>query len=466
MPRITIPVAGLGKLAASIAGGQGSYDEGMEQGATAQSRLAQALAATRAANSTADVNEMKVLTEREEQARRAPSAIRDNALTRFGVPLDEGAAIDSFMKSGALGGKYAPVPEELGGGPVAPQPSWAKDLGAIARSIAGAQEALTLGDKSVSSVANAEETRRSSRLSDAIIAGRESDRNVVGGAQAAVGGKTALFNSNEYGSMDNFTGKVDDSSAPAQRFGKLRIAETGKNNEQAGAAKANAVQSYASAAKTNQEREQGAKGVLQQTDQGLLLVNPRTGTATSVIGPDGKPAGAKPSNAANNISEGERKAATLLARLRGSQSQLLTVLGDKPGAAKPGPAAEFVRAIPIVGGDTPANLMTSESRQQVEAAQLDMLDAALTLGTGAAYTKEQLRGYAKSFFPQIGDGPKTVADKQVRLANVIRSAEIAAGRAESQVPKAPPPPKPGGASGGWGGAAGADAPGWSITKVE
>jgi hypothetical protein len=464
MPRITIPVAGLGKLASSIVGGQSAYDQGMEEGATAQSKIAQALASIRANNASADLNTIKADAEREALNRQKPDAIRDNVLTRFGVPANEGAAVDSFLNTGKLGGKYEQVPDDLGGGPYLPQPSWAKDLGSIGQAIAGMNEAITLGDKSVENVAKAEGLRRNSRLSDAIIAGT-ADRNTVGGAQAAVDGK-ALFNSNEYGSMDNFTGKVDDSGAPAQRFGQYRTAQTGKEKELAGAAKANAVQSYASAAKTNQEREQGAKGVLQQTDQGLLLVNPRTGTATAVIGPDGKPAGAKPSNAANNISEGERKAATLLARLRGSQSQLLTVLGDKPGAAKPGPAAEFVRAIPIVGGDTPANLMTSESRQQVEAAQLDMLDAALTLGTGAAYTKEQLRGYAKSFFPQIGDGPKTVADKQVRLANVIRSAEIAAGRAESQVPKAPPPPKPGGASGGWGDGAAQDAPGWSITKVE
>lgn len=127
-----------------------------------------------------------------------------------------------------------------------------------------------------------------------------------------------------------------------------------------------------------------------------------------------------------NVTEGERKAGTLLARLRGSQRQLTQALSDDSDAAKPGMASEGLRA---TFGDTAANLATGQGRQRVEAAQLDMLDAALTLGTGAAYTKEQLRGYARSYFPQIGDDAKTVADKKARLDNVIQSAEIAAGRA-------------------------------------
>ncbi len=127
-----------------------------------------------------------------------------------------------------------------------------------------------------------------------------------------------------------------------------------------------------------------------------------------------------------NLQEGERKAATLLQRLEGSQAQLSNVLQTSPDAAKPNLKAA---ALGAVFGNTAANVATPEARQQVEAAQLDMLDAALTLGTGAAYTKEQLEGYRKSYFPQIGDSPKTVTDKQARLKNVIDAAKMAAGRA-------------------------------------
>ncbi|KFC61960.1 hypothetical protein [Massilia sp. LC238] len=125
--------------------------------------------------------------------------------------------------------------------------------------------------------------------------------------------------------------------------------------------------------------------------------------------------------------EGERKAATLLTRLTSSRQQLAAALNDDPGAAKPGLAANGLR---VVGAEALANsAATSSARQRVEAAQLDILDAALTLGTGAAYTREQLEGYRKSYFPQIGDTDATIKDKQARLSSVIKAAEIAAGRA-------------------------------------
>jgi hypothetical protein len=187
----------------------------------------------------------------------------------------------------------------------------------------------------------------------------------------------------------------------------------------------------------------------------VVAIDNRTGTATQVmmagvpgaapagggrgavgvtdgrVGPATPLVGAKPSNA--QATEGERKAATLLQRLQFSQSQLTQALEDNPNASKPGVFASAVAKL-----STPlANTLTPETRQRVESAQLDMLDAALTLGTGAAYTKEQLEGYRQSYFPQIGDGPKQILDKQARLNNVIAAAKIASGRAEKLVPTPP-----------------------------
>ncbi len=132
--------------------------------------------------------------------------------------------------------------------------------------------------------------------------------------------------------------------------------------------------------------------------------------------------------------EGERKAATLLQRMQNSEAQLEAALKLDKTAATPGLASAALRG---VGAETLANTITPENRQKVEAAQLDILDAALTLGTGAAYTKEQLEGYRKSYFPQIGDKPSTIKDKQDRLNNVIQAARIAADRAAGRV-TAPP----------------------------
>ena len=151
----------------------------------------------------------------------------------------------------------------------------------------------------------------------------------------------------------------------------------------------------------------------------------------------GIPASAK----GGTSTEGERKAGTLLARLEGSLGQLEAVTSKNPGAASPNVLAEAARSLPFVGGSTPANALMSGDRQRVEAAQLDILDAALTLGTGAAYTKEQLEGYRRSFFPQLADSEATIKDKQARLENVLEAARIAAGRSAPLVPKRTPQAK-------------------------
>lgn len=139
----------------------------------------------------------------------------------------------------------------------------------------------------------------------------------------------------------------------------------------------------------------------------------------------------KEDNPLASITEHERKAATLLQRLQFSQQQLNNVLKANPDAAKPEYFPTLLEGI----SETGANLIRSEPRQQIETAQMDLLDAALTLGTGAAYTKEQLKGYSSSYFPKIGDSPNTIKDKEARLTNIVEAAKIAAGRGAKLVPE-------------------------------
>jgi hypothetical protein len=147
---------------------------------------------------------------------------------------------------------------------------------------------------------------------------------------------------------------------------------------------------------------------------------------------------AKEANPFASITEGERKAATLLQRLQFSQQQLKDVLQKNPEAKTPEYLPTFVEGF----SETGANLIRSAPRQQIETAQMDLLDAALTLGTGASYTKEQLKGYRESYFPQIGDSPDTIKDKEARLTNIVEAAKIAAGRAAKLVPEAKAGNKP------------------------
>lgn len=129
----------------------------------------------------------------------------------------------------------------------------------------------------------------------------------------------------------------------------------------------------------------------------------------------------------NMPSEGERKAGFLANRIQFGLQQMGDVISKNPPSASPEALPTLVKF--LTQSDFLSNKLTSSARQQIEAAQLDILDSALTLGTGAAYTREQLEGYRKSYFPQLGDSPETIAGKQARLQNLLESSYVSAGRA-------------------------------------
>lgn len=138
----------------------------------------------------------------------------------------------------------------------------------------------------------------------------------------------------------------------------------------------------------------------------------------------------------NMPSESERTAGFLTRRLQNAVLQINQVVTKNPKAAAPAIGAETVQF--LTGSDYLKNLANPESRQQIESAQLELLDSALTLGTGAAYTREQLQNYSKSYFPQLGDKPKNIADKKVRLDALLRAANVKAGRAAPEDVGLPP----------------------------
>jgi hypothetical protein len=130
----------------------------------------------------------------------------------------------------------------------------------------------------------------------------------------------------------------------------------------------------------------------------------------------------------NLPTESERTAGYLTTRLKNSLSQYQDVVGGNQKAALPNLAAEVVKG--VTRSDYLKNLVTPEDRQRAEAAQLDIVSAALTLSTGAAYTKEELEAQTRTYFPQLGDKPGTIRDKAVRLDKLLRDAAmVKAGRA-------------------------------------
>ena len=123
------------------------------------------------------------------------------------------------------------------------------------------------------------------------------------------------------------------------------------------------------------------------------------------------------------LTEDQAKSAGYALRMDNALKLIDEVGKTAPSAIRPGVLAAATNALP----ETMANALRPEARQRVEAAQLDALDAALTLNTGAAYTKEQLHGLSRSYFAQPNDDDKTVADKGNRLQSLIDTARLRAG---------------------------------------
>lgn len=230
---------GLSKLALAIGGSGDAYNQGRNNEIFLQSKIAQQIADQQFKNAKAAEIE-------DARARGNPDAVRRNVLTGYGIPLNEDSAVVNYLNTGSLGGKYERPADDMG--PSLAAPEWSKNLGGVARAIMATNNALALGDKNSENVATATGKFRDQSLSDAIIAGT-ADRNKVGGAQAAAAGKD-LFNADSTGSvLDKFTGNLDTENPMAGATINLR-------KEQAGAQKANAAQSYASAGASKALAEQ------------------------------------------------------------------------------------------------------------------------------------------------------------------------------------------------------------------
>jgi hypothetical protein len=199
---------------------------------------------------------------------------------------------------------------------------------------------------------------------------------------------------------------------------------------QLGVAQGNLGVAQGNLALSQRNFERGGFQIKDTADGFVYVPTSPGGAAVPVIGSDGKPvkgaSGGQPT-------EGERKAATLLSRMQLAQTQMTQ--GDK---GMPG----FLTSV------TP-RLALPEERKKVEDAQMDFLDAALTLATGAAYTEFQLKGAMQSYFPKFGDSADVIADKDLRRQNLLEAARLSAGRMGGSVPALPAAatPQRGGAGG-------------------
>lgn len=415
---------GLGSLASAIGGG--SFEKGQQDGITYQSKLANAIAEAQAHSASARLNNAKADGEELQTQAQRPEAIQRNAMTKFGIPLEDESTLSSYLKTGKPGPQYAAPADGIG--PTMAAPSWAgagpaipelgpskvtapNKLGEVARAIAGVQTALALGDKNSENVAKAGAIDRTSRLSDEIIAGT-ANRNTVGGAQAAAGGK-ALFHSGENGTvLDQFTGDLNESGGLAR--GNIAL-----KGAQAGQAKAAAANSYASAGqhnaqtkKINQEVEQGVKTgaiqVITDNDGNVSLLNKITGIARPATTAEGEAFVGKgpklkdiPATANGKIIEGQQGVTNV--------TQAIKAIKENPGAfgfSNAIPGAQLVKQLWASPGDIGARA------QVANIGSLKLHDR-----SGAAVSASEFPRLAP-FIPSASDTPDAAIKKLEEMQRI------------------------------------------------
>lgn len=184
-------------------------------------------------------------------------------------------------------------------------------------------------------------------------------------------------------------------------------------------------------ARAGQRLAQEAQAVTYQTDgDGNIVAVPTklapgaVPTARAVIAPGGgmQPLKAKDSS---KTAVSEQQASYNIGRVLTAAKEIGKIVEKNPSVLKPGAGEALASSVGLTGT---ANAARSADRQIVYGAQRDALDALLYLATGAAYNKEQLQGQMAAYIPAYTDEPEAVAAKQVRMAELIKSAKTRAGK--------------------------------------
>jgi len=169
---------------------------------------------------------------------------------------------------------------------------------------------------------------------------------------------------------------------------------------------------YVPPAPEKPEKPEKAPSGFKFTEEGTLEFIPG-GPADPEVKRDAKP------------TEAQSKVLTLLSRIAGGANDIQNVIATEPEAQQAGLFETLSRN--VLGEGIVTRSLAGPERRTVTDAQVDILDGLLTLGTGAAYNREQLIGQTLSYFPQYGDTEQEIEVKNQRLNRAIEAARLQAG---------------------------------------
>jgi hypothetical protein len=407
MPRTTFGLGdlnaaapGLSRLAASLAGGNQAYQQGFDQAATTQSKIAQALAQVQEAHALAAAHQAQAdeTTLKTKTLAGRPDLFNEQVANNAGTDVPTVNAYRTQLRTG--------MPATVPMGPPTEQGTMgATPLPADARTKIGAalQQFLPLlsnnGDLKPDDLAASAKTFRDMGLSDAIINGT-ADRNHVAGAQAAAAAKP-IYNTNGDGAvLDQYGGALDTNNPMARATIGLRGAQAGEASARAGLSRAQAAVA-----------EAGGKGVIQQTDEGMVLVDPRNGTARPILGPDGQQIAGKsgnlkpiPPQVNAKIIEGKQGLSNI--------DDAIAALESDPGAVG------FTNAIP--GAQTVKQLWATPQDISTRAQVANIGSLVLHDRSGAAVSASEFPRLAP-FIPSPSDSKQTAVTKLRRMKAIAEN---------------------------------------------
>jgi hypothetical protein len=176
-----------------------------------------------------------------------------------------------------------------------------------------------------------------------------------------------------------------------------------------------------------------------------VLVDTRTGTATAVTGPDGKPL-----TRDKAMTEFQGKSAAFGDRASAA-NQIITSLEGKysPAAIN---SKTSVEGMPLIGGMLGAatnKFGLSDSDQRAEQAQRDFINAVLRQESGAAIGAGEFDNARKQYFPQPGDSAAVREQKAANRKLAVDGLQRNAGSNYQPATAKPAAPKPNGLPAGW-----------------
>jgi hypothetical protein len=220
--------------------------------------------------------------------------------------------------------------------------------------------------------------------------------------------------------QENLAKAMTVKDALEQKYKALTFGETQRHNQ---ATEGNAAGTLAVGQgnlAVNQQRlatEQNApKGQVVQSDEGPILVDPRTGTGKPITGPNGQ----QLAGVTKPLNDSQSKSLLFGSRMREADKILGTLQGEGTTTSFPGSRT------PVVGGVI--NYFAPENQQMLNQAKLDFMTATLRRESGAAISTGEYDSADKQYFPQPGDSEKVIAQK-------ARNRQIAIQGVLSEVPE-------------------------------